>query len=62
MIDSNLHDTPLFSALDDEAAIALKQSMVPQTIKKGQDLFKEGDPGDRLQKDRHLPGKSPGPG
>ena len=48
MIDSNLHDTPLFSALDDEAAIALKQSMVPQTIKKGQDLFKEGDPGDRL--------------
>lgn len=48
MIDSNLHDTPLFSALDDEAAIALKQSMVPQSIKKGQDLFKEGDPGDRL--------------
>ena len=48
MIDSNLHDTPLFSALDDEAATALKQSMVPQSIKKGQDLFKEGDPGDRL--------------
>ena len=32
MIDSNLHDTPLFSALDDEAATALKQSMVPQSI------------------------------
>ena len=48
MIDSDLHDTPLFSALDEEAATALKQSMVPQSIKKGQDLFKEGDPGDRL--------------
>ena len=48
MIDSNLDNTPLFSALDEEAAIALKQSMVPQKIKKGQDLFKEGDPGDRL--------------
>jgi CRP-like cAMP-binding protein len=48
MIDSNLHNTPLFSALDEEAAIALKQSMVPQTVKKGQDLFKEGDAGDRL--------------
>ena len=47
MIDSNLRDTPLFSALDEEAATALKQSMVPQSIKKGQDLFKEGDPGDR---------------
>ncbi len=48
MIDSNLDNTPLFSALDEEAAIALRQSMVSQTIKKGQDLFKEGDPGDRL--------------
>ena len=48
MIDSNLHSTPLFSALDEEAAIALRQSMVPQTVNKGQTLFQEGEPGDRL--------------
>ena len=48
MIDSNLRNTPLFSALDDEAALALQQSMVPQTIKKGHTLFQEGEPGDRL--------------
>ena len=48
MIDSNLRNTPLFSALDNEAAIALQQTMVPQSIKKGNTLFQEGDPGDRL--------------
>jgi CRP-like cAMP-binding protein len=48
MIDSNLRNTPLFSALDIEAAKALQQSMVPQSIKKGNTLFQEGDPGDRL--------------
>jgi CRP-like cAMP-binding protein len=48
MIDSNLRNTPLFSALDIEAAKALQQSMVPQSIKKGHPLFQEGEPGDRL--------------
>jgi len=48
MIDSNLHNTPLFSALDEEAAVALRQSMVPQSVKKGHTLFEEGEPGDRL--------------
>ncbi len=48
MIDKNLQNTPLFSALDEEAAIALQKSMVPQTIKKGNTLFQEGDAGDRL--------------
>ena len=48
MIDSNLRNTPLFSALDSETAIALQQTMVSQTIKKGNPLFQEGEPGDRL--------------
>ena len=48
MIDKNLQKTPLFSALDEEAAIALQKSMVPQAIKKGNTLFQEGDAGDRL--------------
>jgi CRP/FNR family transcriptional regulator, cyclic AMP receptor protein len=48
MIDENLQKTPLFSALDVEAALALQKSMVPQTIKRGNTLFQEGDPGDRL--------------
>ena len=48
MIDENLQKTPLFSALDEEAALALQKSMVPQSIKKGNTLFQEGDAGDRL--------------
>lgn len=48
MIDKNLQKTPLFSALDEEAAMALQKSMVPQTIKRGSTLFQEGDAGDRL--------------
>ena len=48
MIDKNLQKTPLFSALDEEAAIALQKSMVPQSIKRGSTLFQEGDAGDRL--------------
>ena len=48
MIDSNLRNAPLFSALDDEAALALQQSMVPQAVKEGHTLFQEGEPGDRL--------------
>ncbi|MEJ6493730.1 MAG: Crp/Fnr family transcriptional regulator [Actinomycetes bacterium] len=47
-MDENLQKTPLFSALDAEAALALQKSMVPQTIKRGNTLFQEGDPGDRL--------------
>lgn len=48
MIDENLQKTPLFSALDEEAALALQKSMVPQSIKRGNTLFQEGDAGDRL--------------
>ena len=48
MIDENLQKTPLFSALDEEAAHALQKSMVSQSIKRGNTLFQEGDSGDRL--------------
>lgn len=47
-MDHNLRNVPLFSALDDDAAISLQKSMVPQTLKKGKHLFQEGDSGDRL--------------
>ena len=39
---------PLFIALDAEAAAALRASMVEQRIAKGDALFVEGEPGDRM--------------
>jgi CRP-like cAMP-binding protein len=39
---------PLFSALDDNAAHELRESMVSLKLNKGQVLFKEGQEGDRL--------------
>ncbi len=47
-MDHNLRSTPLFSRLDDHAAMSLERSMVPQTLKKGKHLFQEGESGDRL--------------
>ena len=46
--DLTIRQAPLFSALDDEAAISLRESMVPLKLSKGQILFKEGQEGDRL--------------
>lgn len=43
-----LSRAPMFSALDDEAATALRTSMTPVTVHKGQQLFHEGDPGERM--------------
>lgn len=43
-----LSNTPLFSALDAEAAQALRESMTEEELKKGETLFQEGDSGDRL--------------
>jgi CRP-like cAMP-binding protein len=39
---------PLFAALDDEAADSLITSMTAQHMERGDVLFHEGDPGDRL--------------
>lgn len=47
-MDENLRAAPLFKALDDEAAVSLRESLVLQTIRKGQTLFQEGEPGDQL--------------
>jgi CRP/FNR family transcriptional regulator, cyclic AMP receptor protein len=43
-----LRQAPLFSALDDEAASALRASMTQTKIRRGEVLFREGDSGDRL--------------
>ena len=47
-MDDVLRSAPLFSALDDEAANALRASMVEVHLDRGQVLFREGDRGDRL--------------
>lgn len=47
-MDDNLRAAPLFKALDDVAATSLRKSMVAASIKKGETLFEEGQPGDRL--------------
>jgi CRP/FNR family transcriptional regulator, cyclic AMP receptor protein len=43
-----LSTAPLFAALDDEAAAALRASMVDVQVSRGDVLFHEGDTGDRL--------------
>ena len=43
-----LRQAPLFSALDDEAATALRASMTETRLRRGDVLFHEGDSGDRL--------------
>ena len=47
-MDDVLMSAPLFAALDIEAAAALKASMDERRLLKGDVLFNEGDPGDRL--------------
>ena len=48
MTERSLSRTPLFAALDEEAAESLRASMTPVTVDKGDVLFQEGEPGDRL--------------
>jgi len=43
-----LRQAPLFSALDDEAATALRASMSETKLRRGDVLFHEGDAGDKL--------------
>ena len=47
-MDDIIRKAPLFSALDDEAAQALRRSMAEITLGRGQVLFREGDSGDKL--------------
>jgi len=47
-VDDVLRRAPLFAALDDEQAAELRASMTETTLARGESLFHEGDPGDRL--------------
>jgi len=46
--ETSLMQAPLFAALDVDAATALRSSMVRLHLAKGEALFSEGEPGDRL--------------
>ncbi len=48
MDDDVVHQAPLFAALDDEAADALRANMSRVELSRSDVLFHEGDPGDRL--------------
>ena len=43
-----VRNAPLFLALDEEASVALRASMVEIDFARGQVVFSEGDAGDRL--------------
>ena len=45
---AGLANTPLFAALDDDAAAALRSCMNETRVARGRTLFNEGDPGDAL--------------
>ena len=47
-MNDDVRRTPLFAALDDDAAGALRASMSEVSVARGRVLFDEGDPGDRL--------------
>jgi CRP/FNR family transcriptional regulator, cyclic AMP receptor protein len=47
-VQDRLRTAPLFSALDDDAAAALRASMVELRLAKGDVLFAEGEPGEKL--------------
>jgi len=47
-VDDVIRKAPLFSAVDDEAAEALRRSMTEINLGRGQVLFREGDSGDKL--------------
>ncbi|MFM1986235.1 MAG: hypothetical protein RIS18_452, partial [Actinomycetota bacterium] len=47
-MEDAIRNAPLFLALDEEASVALRASMVEIDFTRGQIVFSEGDPGDRL--------------
>ena len=48
MTDDVLRQAPLFQGLDEEASNALENSMTTVSLRRGENLFDEGDEGDRL--------------
>jgi CRP-like cAMP-binding protein len=47
-VEDDLSASPLFAALDETAAASLRSSMTEVRLPRGDMLFDEGDPGDRL--------------
>jgi CRP-like cAMP-binding protein len=47
-MDGVLSASPLFAALDAEGAQVLRETLIEKHVLKGQTLFEEGEPGDRL--------------
>jgi CRP/FNR family cyclic AMP-dependent transcriptional regulator len=47
-VDDVLMQAPLFTALDPEGAAALRASLVERAVSKGDVVFVEGEPGDRM--------------
>jgi len=47
-VDDVLMQAPLFAALDAEGAAALRSTLIEIHVSKGEELFTEGQPGDRL--------------
>lgn len=47
-MDDAFLQSPLFSALDPEGAAALRASLIPRDVAKGEVLFQEGQPGDHM--------------
>jgi CRP/FNR family transcriptional regulator, cyclic AMP receptor protein len=47
-VDDVLRDTPLFESLSDEDASALRAGIINVHLERGERLFAEGDPGDKL--------------
>jgi CRP-like cAMP-binding protein len=47
-VQDRLRTAPLFAAIDDDAAAALRASMIEVRLAKGDVLFTEGEPGEKL--------------
>jgi CRP/FNR family transcriptional regulator len=47
-VDGALASSPLFAALEEDAAAALDSAMSSRAVVRGHVVFREGDPGDRL--------------
>ena len=47
-MDDVFMQAPLFAALDPEGAAALRASLKETVVGKGEALFNEGEPGDRM--------------
>ena len=47
-VDDVLRETPLFEALSEEDASALRAGIIDVRLDRGEILFSEGDPGDKL--------------